>query len=86
MECNTRCVTNSVRHGLATEVSASLERCSPEEVNIYRLRVSDNGVGPVSKSRKNGVGMRFVDELSGGSYSLGFGSNGGATLEALIRC
>ena len=80
------CVTNSVRHGLATEVSASLERWPPADPNNFRLRVSDNGVGPVGKKRKEGVGMRFVDELSGGSYDLGFGVNGGATLEALIRC
>jgi signal transduction histidine kinase len=80
------CVTNSVRHGLATEVSASLERWPPADPNNFRLRVSDNGVGPVGKNRKEGVGMRFLDELSGGSYYLGFGDNGGATLEALIRC
>ena len=80
------CVTNSVRHGLATIVDIDLEDGSTDIPNSYRLRVTDNGVGPVGRSLPNGVGMRFLGELSDGSVELGFAPNGGALLEALVRC
>ena len=80
------CVTNSVRHGLATIVDIDLEDGSTDIPNRYRLRVTDNGVGPVGRRLPSGVGMRFLRELSDDSVELGFAPNGGALLEALIRC
>ena len=80
------CVTNSVRHGLATIVDIDLEDGSTDIPNSYRLRVTDNGVGPVGRRLPSGVGMRFLGELSDDSVELGFAPNGGALLEALIRC
>ena len=80
------CVTNSVRHGLATIVDIDLEVGPTDTPNSYRLRVTDNGVGPVGRRLPSGVGMRFLGELSDGSVELGFAPNGGALLEALIRC
>ena len=80
------CVTNSVRHGLATIVDIDLEDGSTDIPNRYRLRVTDNGVGPVGRRLPSGVGMRFLGELSDDSVELGFAPNGGALLEALIRC
>jgi anti-sigma regulatory factor (Ser/Thr protein kinase) len=80
------CVTNSVRHGLATTVDIYLEEGSSDMPNSYRLRVTDDGVGPVGRRLSSGVGMRLLGELSDGSVELGFAPNGGALLEALIRC
>ena len=80
------CVSNSVRHGLATEVDVTIEPWPPGDSHSFRLRVSDNGVGPVGRRIRPGVGLRFIDEVSEGSYSFGFGPEGGSCLDAVIRC
>ena len=80
------CVTNSVRHGLASHVDITIERWPPDDPNSFQLTVTDNGTGPVDKPNAEGLGTRFLKELSDGHVKLAFGSEGGAKLEALIRC
>ena len=80
------CVTNSVRHGLATHVDITIERWPPDDPNSFQLTVTDNGSGPVDKPNAQGLGTRFLKELSDGHVKLAFDSEGGAKLEALIRC
>jgi signal transduction histidine kinase len=80
------CVTNSVRHGLASHVDITIERWPPDDPNSFRLTVTDNGIGPVHKLSAEGLGLRFLNELSDGHLKLAFGSEGGARLEAVIRC
>jgi signal transduction histidine kinase len=80
------CVTNSVRHGLALHVDITIERWPPDDPNSFRLTVTDNGIGPVHKLSAEGLGLRFLNELSEGHLKLAFGSEGGARLEAVIRC
>jgi len=66
------CVTNSVRRGLATTVDINREERSADMRNSYRLRITDDGVGPVSRRLPSGVALRFLGELSDGSVELGF--------------
>lgn len=76
-------VTNSIRHGLATEVSVSV---SPGDFpNQIILEVLDNGTGPLGKT-KVGLGSSLLRELANDEWSLKFRDIGGARLIAKVVC
>lgn len=76
-------VTNSIRHGLATEVSVSV---SPGDFpNQIILEVLDNGTGPLGKT-KVGLGSSLLRELANDEWSLEFRDIGGARLIAKVVC
>jgi two-component sensor histidine kinase len=76
-------ITNSIRHGLATEVSVSV---SPGDFpNQIIFEVLDNGTGPLGKT-KVGLGSSLLRELANDEWSLGFRDIGGARLFAKVIC
>ena len=77
-------VTNSIRHGLATQISLSLSLGGGP--HLFHLEVLDNGTGPLGKRRKLGVGLRLLSVLSEDNWGLEFRPEGGARLHAEIRC
>ena len=76
-------ITNSIRHGLATEVSVAV---SPGDFpNQIIFEVLDNGTGPLGKT-KVGLGSSLLRELANDEWSLGFRDIGGARLFAKVIC
>ena len=58
-------ITNSVRHGLATEVWIEINSAESE---LIELSVTDNGVGIRSSNR--GLGSALFDSICGSSWKL----------------
>lgn len=77
-------VTNSIRHGLATQISLSLSVGGGP--HLFHLEVLDNGTGPLGKRRKLGLGLRLLSVLSEDNWGIEFRPEGGARLHAEIRC
>ena len=76
-------VTNSIRHGLATEVSVSVSL--GDFPNQIIFEVLDNGTGPLGKT-KVGLGSSLLRELANDEWSLKFRDIGGARLIAKVVC
>ena len=68
-------IANSVRHGLAQEVSIEIYS-QPSGLNVT---VMDDGIGPTAG--KSGLGSKIVQEISAGNWSLKASESGGAKLE-----
>ena len=68
-------LSNSVRHGLASEVFVSIR---PIRKNVS-IEVADDGIGP--RSGTPGLGSRFFDSVSGSNWSLRQRPEGGSILE-----
>ena len=66
-------VTNSYRHGSATEISIEIAQVGKD----FRIKVVDNGKGPMGN--RSGLGFRVFNIL--GRWTLKSSRNGGAVLE-----
>lgn len=74
-------LTNSVRHGMATEVIVNFR----DDVNYLYMTIKDNGIG--SRNVVKGIGLAGMEErLSalGGEFSVESGIEGGFKLEIKI--
>jgi two-component sensor histidine kinase len=58
-------LSNSIRHGRASKIHVSV---SSESGSFITIIVDDNGAGPQSGS--SGGGTAFLDQVSGGNWSL----------------
>lgn len=66
-------VANAFKHGLATEVSVSID--------ANKLMIADNGLGP--KTTKPGVGTKILNSVSS-DWKLSAAENGGSVLEVSL--
>lgn len=67
-------LSNSVRHGLASEVSISIKSI----VDGVLIEISDDGIGP--RSGLPGLGSRFFESVSCSNWSLSQRQEGGSKL------
>ena len=68
-------ISNSVRHGLASEVSIAIKR----SVDGVSIEIFDDGIGP--RSGLPGLGSRFFESVSGSNWSLSQRQEGGSKLK-----
>ena len=68
-------LSNSVRHGLASEVSISIKSI----VDGVLIEISDDGIGP--RSGLPGLGSRFFESVSCSNWSLSQRQEGGSKLK-----
>lgn len=71
-------ISNSVRHGLAKNVSITLN----QEANGWLLKIEDDGLGP--RDQPPGLGSKFFDSVSGSNWSLLSRKDGGSVLRIQI--
>lgn len=68
-------ISNAIRHGMASTISIEIQ---PLEDSIL-VTVSDNGMGPTSGKR--GLGLKIIQEITQGRWSIQPGPKGGAVLK-----
>jgi anti-sigma regulatory factor (Ser/Thr protein kinase) len=75
-------VSNAVRHGLAKNLTITLEKLESIADHI-EIVVEDDGLGP--RSGKAGLGTELFNATSGVEWSLTAGKTGGSVLRVRIK-
>lgn len=71
-------VSNSVRHGLAQNISVKISL----EAGVVALEIVDDGIGPRNGAKS--LGSQFFDSVSGGVWALNQRAEGGSELRIKI--
>jgi signal transduction histidine kinase len=82
VEAVSEAVSNAVRHGLAKNLTITLEKHESIADHI-EIVVEDDGLGP--RSGKAGLGTELFNATSGVEWSLTAGKTGGSVLQVRIK-